>query len=296
MMIRRLITLIPILGAILIVTSMARAQEPAGDLETLQVSFWPDFDRPSVLVLMDGQLPEGAALPAEVSIPLPSEAQLNAVATIVDAGMLTIEYQEAGGNVTFLTPQRQFRVEYYAPYEQDGRSRSFDFNWLSDSSVAEFAVQIQQPANASSLTSDPEPSEVSTNQVDGLVYHNLAPRSVAAGTPYNLAFSYVANSDGLTVAVDPAASLPDAGAQTAASVEGNNDWMLVAGALGLIVLAVAGTWFVATRRGDRKSTRPRKPSPQGRKSQAQVFCHACGKQAEQGDQFCRQCGTKLKQF
>ena len=40
------------------------AQEPVSAIDTLDIEIWPDYDRPSVLVLLTGTLPGDTRLPA----------------------------------------------------------------------------------------------------------------------------------------------------------------------------------------------------------------------------------------
>ena len=284
-----------VLTASIFPNSVVLAQQPAGELEAVQISIWPDFDEPSVLVLITGQLPEGSVLPAEVSIPVPVNAEINAVALVDEAGMTTVDFEVADGFVTFVTMNPRFRVEYYAPYEQNGRTRSYDFEWMAGLPVSELVAEVQQPANATTLSSEPAATNVYTNQMDGLTYHGLDPRPVPAGTPYQLSFNYEMASDDLTVG--PAAPSPvEPAGQVAATVEdGGNDWLFFAGIAGLVALAVVGTWLVATRSG-RKSNRPAKPKPKARstKKSAAIYCHNCGQAAEGNDRFCRRCGIELK--
>ena len=278
----------------------ALAQQPVGELDSVQISFWPDFDDPSVLVLITGQFPEDAPLPAQVSIPVPDDAQINAVASIDEAGMASIDFDSTNGNVTFVTSSPRFRVEYYAPYQQDGLSRSYDFEWIADLAVAELSAEIQQPANAITLTSEPAASNMYTNETDGLFYHALDPRAVPAGTSYQVDFQYDMASDALTVGQVTSASEEVSGRDVVAPVETvNNNWLIFAAIAGLVALAVIGTWFVATRASGRKSSRPIKPKPkkaENTKSKEVIFCHNCGQAAESNDRFCRRCGTELKRM
>ena len=100
-------------------TSGVAAQTTAGQLTTLAVELWPDYDRPAVLVLLTAELPAGTALPATVTIPLPGEADVNAVARFDDTGAMLsdVDYTTSAGQLTLTTPANRFRVEYYAPYE-----------------------------------------------------------------------------------------------------------------------------------------------------------------------------------
>jgi hypothetical protein len=112
------------------------------DLQQLLVEFWPDFDQPSVHVLLTGSLPPGHPLPAELFIPIPSDAQINAVAQIDEAGMAAIDYQPLEDAVLFQSDTAAFRVEYYVPYEQEENQRAYAFQWLAPFTVDELAVQI----------------------------------------------------------------------------------------------------------------------------------------------------------
>jgi hypothetical protein len=275
------------------------AQQPVEELDSIQISFWPDFDDPSVLVLISGQLPESTSFPAEVSIPVPDNARVNAVATVEDTGMLSVDFDEVDGHVSFVTSSPRFRVEYYAPYQQDGLNRSFDFQWLADLSVAEFAAEVQQPVNATTLTTEPATTNMITSQTDGLLYHALDPRAVPAGTLYQLSFNYAMASDTLTAGPPPSSSPQTTGQNIVASTEtGDNNWLLYAGIAGLVALAVIGTWLIATRTSSKKSSRPAKPKPKtttSSKKNTAVFCHNCGQAAENTDRFCRRCGAELKQ-
>jgi hypothetical protein len=172
---------------------------PAADIEFLQIDFWPDFDRPAVLVLLTGRLPAAIPLPADVALPIPADAQINAVAQIDDTGMSSIDYTIVDGAVLFQSPTPAFRVEYYVPYQRDQNRRFYEFQWLAPFSVYELAVQVQRPANTADLAIDPQPSVSFTDDADGLDYYQLNSLSVPRGIPYNLNFSYTMPSDALTI-------------------------------------------------------------------------------------------------
>lgn len=287
---------------LLLPVSLTLAQEPASTLESLYVAFWPDYDDPSVLVLMTGTLPADTSFPAEVTIPLPPLAEVNAVARVGDEGMADTQYQVEGDKLTLITPDPRFRVEFYAPYEEDGDQHVFDFAWDADLNVQEFIAEIQQPLNATGLTTQPAAAIVDTSPSDGLTYHALPSQTLPAGTPFSMSFRYDMANPGLTAGAAPPSApnvIPSTGDTTAAS-SGINNWLLVLAGVALLALVVAVTWMVATRSGGNgkkrrsgKSSKPRKPAPKERTAQA-TFCHNCGTQAEKGDTFCRKCGTALK--
>ncbi len=195
-----------LLFILLLPVSLIVAQEPASTIESLYVAFWPDYDDPSVLVLMTGTLPADAALPAEVSIPLPPGAEINAVARVGEEGMVDTQYEVVDDVLTLVTPDPRFRVEFYAPYVVDGAQRSFDFAWDADLDVQEFTAEIQQPVNASGLTTQPPAATVGPSPNDGLTYHALPSRPLSAGTRYDVSFRYDMENPGLTAVGDLAAA------------------------------------------------------------------------------------------
>jgi len=286
---------------LLLPVSLTLAQEPASSLESLFVAFWPDYDDPSVLVLLTGTLPENSSLPAEVTLPLPPGAEVNAVARMSDQGLADTQFEVEGDTLTLITPDPRFRVELYMPYDVDGDLHSFDFAWDADLDVDEFIAEIQQPLNATNLTTQPAALIVDENPTDGLTYHALSPQSVPAGTPYEMSFSYNMADPGLTAGAQRPAPVTASAPPETADASSGIDWLLVLAGVLILALVIAVTWLVATTRNSGngktrrsgKSSKPRKPAPKERTAQA-TFCHNCGTPAEKGDVFCRKCGTKLK--
>ena len=268
----------------------ARAQEEVESLAWLTVELWPDYDRPQMLILMTGAVPNDQLLPAAVSVPLPEDATINAVARITDDNALIddVEYTTAEGSLTLNTPDRRFRVEYYAPYANSGGRRSYTFNWQAGLTVNELAVTVQEPEEATSLDVEPAPLEVVSGFED-FNYHNLPPETVPAGTSYAVTVAYETEDGG-------------------SLLQGVN-WpvMLAAGGSFLGLLALAWQmWGERVRLSGRRRRKPR-PAPRttpprtdakgkrkGKRSQQAKFCHQCGEQAQLGDRFCRNCGTQLK--
>src|SRR5690606_36738597 len=111
-----------------------QAQSPAETIANLTVDLWPDYDRPGVLVLLTGMLSEDTPLPAILTVPLPAGATLNAVARISSENVMVddIDYTVTESGVALITPDRRFRIEYYAPYETVGGERRYHFTWEAD--------------------------------------------------------------------------------------------------------------------------------------------------------------------
>lgn len=289
---KRIARLLPLLIMFLHV-SFTQAQGQ-GALESLFVDFWPDYDQPSVLVLMTANLPAETQLPATVTLPLPEGARLNAVAYI-DAvnGMMNAEYVEENGNLIISTPNPSIRVEYYLPYSVTDGQHSFTFSWQSDMAVNEFQAKVQQPAAASSLIIEPAAANVSEGD-DGFTYHILPTQTILAGQSLAINVNYNMTSSQLSAesANNATIDLQPAGPAPAATATPEVNWPLFAGIGGgiLVVVALAFLYF-----GNRPKTRVRKPSPMRQpKTTVASFCHNCGQTIGPSDRFCRHCGTPVK--
>jgi hypothetical protein len=309
--------------------STVKAQTPADRLSALIVDLWPDYDQPAMLVLLTGELPADAPLPATITIPLPAGADLNAVARYGETGGLfsDVEYVINDNQLTITTPSPRFRVEYYAPYRVDGNTHAYTFDWTGDLAIDSLSAVVQQPLGATFITTDP-PSTGSELRNDDLTYYRLPAQPLSPGQRYAVQVNYDMPSPQLSVdALQTGAAAPHTTATTSPIVW----WVL--GVVGVAVV-IGGAFYLG--RGSASSARRRKPSPSrpakakssagrgstvpgstvsGSKSTPTVgkapekpnaasppsttattarYCHQCGQSAESGDVYCRNCGTKLK--
>ena len=300
-----------------------QAQGQGAAIERLAIDIWPDFDRPSALVLLTGSLPADTLFPATVLLPWPDGAELNAVAVMTNEGFFNFTnyvIEEETLNLTLQDPE--FRVEYYQPYEQDGEQHRFHFEWMAQSTVNGLAVRVQRPGAATSIElSQPEVSV--TQETYGLDYYNLEATTLTPGEVYSLTIEYTLPDGQLTEPLlDPAESVLDSPAFEVEAIQSPNEpnnrqtlgYALIAiGVVGL--LAILG-WAVWTRRqpaparrptrrsrpaGKRQITRQPRPAtppaeePTSPPAQGEAnFCHQCGTAVVPGDKFCRNCGARLK--
>jgi hypothetical protein len=287
------------------------AQSTTSALETLDIELWPDFDQPSVLVLLTGTLPAAAELPATITIPVPEEATINAAARIDAAGdFYTIEYDDSTpGQITMQVPDPIFRLEYYAPYSADGNQRSFSFDWQFDFDVEELSASVQQPSRASVINVSPDPASVNSGQY-GLSYHLLPSRPVPSGTDFSIEADYELARPELSATVIDAEqpnTVSSLEPDTSSSIipDSGFNWLLVLAIAGVVLAAAAAVWLVASNnRSKRRVVKPR-PVRRSKRGRAQAlgrgkttggakFCHECGEPAGVGDKYCRNCGTTLK--
>ncbi|MDX1662891.1 MAG: zinc ribbon domain-containing protein [Candidatus Promineifilaceae bacterium] len=296
----------PLLFLLNLAPSLQAAPE---QLDWLTVDIWPEFDRPGALVLLTGSLPIGAPLPAQITIPLPEEATLNAVARISEANEMVddISFNRNGDTLTLLTPDRRFRVEYYAPTVESEIGRQYRFVWEAPLAVDELSLSVQRPAAATAIDIDPAPEAV-VQGLYGLEYAVLPTVSVYSGQPYLAELRYVMGSAQLTASlVEGEASMPGAAPDAAVVAEPFDlQWGMALAAAGGALLALALGWQLWGSRL-RARQRPLKPRPRrgadsggsanGDKGATGVvrFCHHCGARAKAGGRFCQQCGRRLKE-
>ena len=280
------------------------AQEAATSLDRLEVWIWPDYDRPAALVLLTGTLPEGTPIPASVTIPIPLEADVNAVARIdLTGSMYDIEFDDSvPGQLTLTAPDPQFRVEYYYPYVAEGNDRSFTFSWQSDMAVDELSTEVQQPAFADDMILFPGAKEISTKE-DGLQYHILPTAEIASGELFEFDASYTLSSQKLTADPVPAQEVELTGPDIEEAVDSGSDFnlLLAIGVTAAVLIIAAIGWLVYSgRSGGGRVVKPRplrqarKSSPKTSPSKTQRFCHECGEPLDVEDRFCRNCGTPVK--
>ncbi len=288
----------------------ARAQAPP-TLDLLEVELWPDFDQPSMLVLMTGTLAEDISLPAKLVLPVPIDATINAVARVDETGAMfsDIEYDESSpGLLTLTATDPTFRIEYYAPYTADGNQRNYSFDWQADIFVSELLATVQQPAMADEISLDPAANEP-TNRQDGLLYHSLPPQEVPAGQSFRLETSYELSNPQLSIETlanqSPIISpgVDNAGDPATAS-NGSINWPIIIAGAALGLALAAGIWLLlANRRSKKRVLKPRpvrhsqslQPTPTVTKDAGgSNFCHECGHSLDPTDKFCRSCGTAVK--
>ncbi len=268
------------------------AQNTVASLDALVIDLWPDYDRASVLVLITGTLPGDTNFPASVTLPFPETARLNAIARIDGSdGVMKddILSSPAPGEISFITPDIRFRLEYYFPYAVDNMRRSFDFAWLADINVDNFQLNIQKPKSANSLTTEPIAESIVTRE-NGFVFHTFATQAVQAGQPLLVHVNYNMSSGQLSAENQPP---PQSGNQAngppIASTKGSGiNWAIVLG--GLIIFAALAWQLVSHRSSDKRHT----SSKASVKKQSQTkFCQDCGRPANEDDTFCGDCGRKL---
>ena len=296
-------TLILIVLAILLLPTAAGAQSNV-TLSLLHVSLWPEYDKPSMLVIYDASLSPDVKLPVDLTFKIPSAAGGPTAVAVrqADNQLYTVAFnQQVAGEweeITFTATTPEVRLEYYDPgLQKNDSQRHYVFQWPGEYSVNSLVFEVQQPVGAANMVIDPELGSGVTNPDDGLTYYRAEVGSFQAGQDFTLTLDYTKASDALTtdnLPVQPSGPInPPA---SALNIRQILPWAL--GVLGLALIVLAGFWYwqmgrekapVRTRRH-----RPAQPAEEPGAPEAGVYCHNCGKRAEPGDRFCRSCGVRLR--
>ncbi len=132
------------------------AQDQA-HLSLMSVDIWPEYDQPSILYIYRITLAPGTVLPASLSLRIPSDAQINAVAVIDPSeGLINSPYDSTTqGKWTVLkitTNTLQVQIEYYRPLSKTGSARHILFEWPGDYTVDRLDVNFLRPFGADNVT------------------------------------------------------------------------------------------------------------------------------------------------
>ncbi len=283
------------------------AQNPV-TLNSLQVQIWPEYDKPSVLVIYSMTLSDSTTFPVEVSLRIPSAAgEPYAVADRQPDGQLyNINYTlQVDGDwvvINFTATSPEIRIEYYDPgITKDGNARHYQYVWPGDYAVTQFLIEVQQPAGATDMSISPSLG-AGTSRPDNLVYYTQDIGAIPAGQNISITMDYNKSTDTLTaenVPVEPSAPIPQSTPQDL-NLTTWLPWILGILGAGLIIGGIIWFWQSGKQRPASRSRRRHSKSSTNEAGLAvnttedAVYCSQCGKRASPGDLFCRSCGTQIQ--
>ena len=287
-------------------------------LDALTIELWPEYDQPSMLIILRATLSPTTALPASITVHIPAAANGPSAVAVQDATgqLLDAPYTTAvQGDSTAVQVQVQsanFQVEYYDPgLKISGQARDYRWSWVADYAVKAATLQVQQPVDASGLTTEP-PVNLAGSASSGLSYYTAALGALTAGQSVAVHLSYTKTTSTLSKqTIDQIAAAPTL-VQSASVPQATAPGLpvpplgLVIAAVSLVVLAIAvwGGLRLARQRQRAPLLQtaapepaaagiiPPRPPPDGKV--ATQFCTQCGRGQVEGDRFCRNCGAPLR--
>ena len=276
------------------------AQGATAPIEHLEVSLWPEYDQPAMLVIYRFEIAPDTLLPARIALPVPAASgPPHAVAWLSDEGGLfdaTFTNESAGDWQIIeveLPESRSGQLEYYSDMDFADTTRSFLFEWPQGFELGGMSYKVQQPVTATELIVSPAPDGEGQGDY-GLNYltAEMGPQPVDSAPVISVTYQK-ANP---TLSID---SLQPLG-QISAPIEVQTDspnivpWLL--GAAGIVLLGGGGYYFVSKRRPapQRVPRRRGKRTTDVELEASTIYCHNCGAAAGISDVYCRQCGTQLR--
>ena len=295
----RKLILIFLLGAFLAFPLSASAQSDA-DLAFVTVQLWPEYDQPSMLVIVDFQTAANTSLPVSLDFRIPAEANLIAVASDAGNGQFLDHPYEApiaeGEYQTFnmvIEDNKPYRFEYYQPLSFNGEERIFSYLWDNVYAVEKFQYLFLEPLNVTRVSLDPTFTAQET--FSGLNYYNGAVVKLAAGEQYTLNVRYTKTTDTLVSQAQTVQIAEPVNEDTPGRVSLANSMPYIIGGLGVIMIAGGLTYYFQWGRRSAGSGRSRRRAHSNADSNAtSVYCPQCGARAKPSDRFCRTCGARLR--
>jgi hypothetical protein len=282
--------------------------EGVSALDSLQVSIWPEYDRPAVLVIYRALLRADEPLPARVSLPIPTSAgEPHAVAIQDSSGnLLSVDFerrvQGAWSTITVETGSPFIWVEYYSDLIVREEQRTFAFVWPGGMELNTFVYEVQQPIAANNFLVTPVGAALTKE--DGAIYYqgSLFPRDAATDIAISLVYSNPSSNLSIDFMEAGSAVIRPEGTQgRTPSFTVWLPWTL--GGLGAFLVLLGIIFYirlnrgaVITRRKKRRQDAPQMPREGVSEDldASTVFCHKCGARAAVNDRFCRKCGTRLR--
>ena len=304
--IRNTIAYVQTLGKTQPAAPSATEGEPPADLRIarLQLSIWPEYDDPRVLLIIRGELAPGAAFPTQVMLPVPKDAELIGAGMISELGELLLHPHrvipgDALDTLEITLPSSRFFAElYYDPFETSGDAKRFSYTFTAPYPITQFDVDIQKPYAASEFVTEP-PAMAQETEGRDTTYHRFAYRDVAAGQPTAFTVSYVKT--------DPQPSVPkaDSAPDGEPAARGPQDRKLIYFGIlvGVTAVYVLGTLvLVAYRRRHAPTASPESQSlpltmpsvPPPVTPAAANFCSQCGRALDADYAFCPGCGHAVR--
>ncbi|MBV6395343.1 MAG: hypothetical protein HFACDABA_00919 [Anaerolineales bacterium] len=296
---RRIVVFILLL-TILFSFQFVRAQA-AQALSEVSVAIWPEYDRPSVLVIYRIVVSPQTSLPATMTFRIPAVAGEPSVvavgqtaASVTDQGIdFSTEVEGDWLKIAIEVTGPAIQLEYYDPsLSKQAGQRQFTYLWPGDYAVQSFRVELQQPYDASQVEIAPPLADVKSAPED-LTYHSGTFGPFAAGDEFSITFRYRKSSDDLSISLVPL-DAPELDANTVGRVSLGTYLPWLVGGLG-VLLITGGLYFYLRGQPRVRPARRRHTAPNESAEAGVRYCPQCGARARGGDRFCRACGARLRQ-
>ena len=293
--------LLVLFAALLAFPTLASAQGGVG-FSDFSVQLLPEYDRASMLVIYDFSLADTANVPTNITMKIPADATLFAVAynengDLINAVFSGPEVQGEWQVITIVTNgETAFRIEYYDDLSVANAKRQYTFLWPGDYALGALKVFLGKPLDVTEITTDPAMDETQ-READGLPGLGKDFGSLPQGNQFVLVVQYDKTSNSLVTnpnELQPSAPVDE---NTPGRISLTNYLPYIFGGFGL-VLILGGFlyyWQSGTRQASGSPRRRRRAQAVEEEDGEAQYCHQCGTRAKPNDRFCRVCGSRLRQ-
>jgi hypothetical protein len=295
---RRLVLSLLLAGGFFIFPSFVSAQTDV-TLSSVKVQLWPEYDKPSMLVIVDYYVAPGTSLPVDLTFRIPLDANLFAVAYDAGEGRLmnamftgpTIqgEWQEFSMSIQ---QYAMHRFEYYQPLKFNGQQRTFTYVWDGAYAVNEFFVTVQEPPDTVSFSM--EPAHASVEQLSELMYSSSVVR-LSRGEQYLLNVRYERTaSDPFRPPEQELQPVTPLDESTLGRASLSNYLPYLIGGIGMFLVLGGAFYYWQAGSVPSRQTRRRNSQFESDAGRTASYCPQCGTRSKPGDRFCRTCGARLR--
>ncbi len=286
---------------ILVFAAIPALAQVQAHFAAVNVDIWPEYDRPAVLVITYIDLPPQTTLPAHLTLRIPSQASVWAVAYVPPAGgpvnALYALHQLGNWSVLTITANSlKVQVEYYDLLMKKGTYRHIMYQWPGDAAVDAFTVNFLQPVGALDLVLVP-PMATSSMTSQGLTNYQTDTFRLDEGQTFSLSADYQKQTEDLSVSGMPVEPAQSTTQNPSSSIwAGGLVYVTIGSVAGLLLIFVM-IGLVRMRRDRRQSallSHHSRDEQDGQASVGVLYCNQCGKRAQPEDIFCRSCGTHLR--
>ena len=122
--------------------------------ENFVISFWPEYDKEGVLVILTGQIKEDR-LPLNIKIPIPNEVDsVLSLGHDISSNDLTLINIFSNSNETIIDEiyySKEFQIEFYHNPFDNSFLRNFNYDFKINHYLKDYYLAIQKPLNSTNF-------------------------------------------------------------------------------------------------------------------------------------------------
>ena len=169
--------------------------------ENFVISFWPEYDKEGVLVILTGQIKEDR-LPLNIKIPIPNEVDsVLSLGHDISSNDLTLINIFSNSNETIIDEiyySKEFQIEFYHNPFDNSFLRNFNYDFKINHYLKDYYLAIQKPLNSTNFVF----SEVNFDTISdqhGLEYFRKRLFDLDVNEKKSINLSYVNDQEKLSI-------------------------------------------------------------------------------------------------